>query len=96
MLSLLSKITNPEQSCQFKLVKDPDSKKVTDLLLNKTIPVTLFDSLLTFRDTNRMFKLQGDLLKIITIKNYNVNLAKSQDRKLMYEFAKEICFDEKA
>ena len=41
LLSPLSKITNPENTSQFKLVKVPDSNRVNDLLINKTIPVTL-------------------------------------------------------
>ena len=45
------KITNPENSNQFKLVKDPNINRVNDLLLNKTKPVTIHGSFLTFRDT---------------------------------------------
>ena len=33
---------------------------------------------------------------MITNKNYNVNLASLQDKKLMYDFAKEMNFDTKA
>ena len=33
---------------------------------------------------------------MITNKNYNVDLANSQDRKLIYKFAKEMYFDENA
>ena len=40
-MSSSSKITNPECTSQFKLIKDPDSKRANDLLINKTIPVTL-------------------------------------------------------
>ena len=32
LLSPLSEITNPENSTQFKLVKDPSSNRVNDLL----------------------------------------------------------------
>ena len=35
MMSPLSKITNPENSSQFKLVKDSNSKRVIDLKTNK-------------------------------------------------------------
>ena len=49
--------------------------------------------MLTFRDTGKEFELKGDLLKMITNKNYNVNLASLQDKKLMYAFAKEMNFD---
>ena len=51
LLSSLSKITNPEKASQYKLVKDSNSNRVNDLLLHNTIPDTLNDNLLTFRDT---------------------------------------------
>ena len=75
LLSPLSKITNPENSTQFKLVKDHNSNRVNDLLINKSKPVTLHNNLLIFRDTNKQFELKGDLLEMITNKNYNVDLA---------------------
>ena len=93
LLSPLSKLTNPEHTSQTKLVKDPDSKKVNDLFITKTVPVTLYIRLISFPDTNKKFKLQGDLLKMITNKNYNVYLANSQDKEIMYDFAKEMYFD---
>ena len=96
LMSPLSKITNPEHTSQFKLVKDPSSKRVNYLIINKTIPVTLYNNLLTFRDTDEKFELQRDLLKLITNKKYNVDIANLQDKKLMYDFAKEMYFDEKA
>ena len=68
LLSPLSKITNTENSTQFKLGKDHNSKKVNDLLINKSIPITLHNNLLTFRDTNKQFELKGDLLEMITKK----------------------------
>ena len=51
LLSPLSKITNPENTSHFKLIKDFTSNRVIDLKINQTIPVTLHDNLLTFRDT---------------------------------------------
>ena len=96
LMSPLCRITNPENSIQFKLVKDSNSNRVNDLKINKTIPITLNNNLLTFRDTGKEFELKGDLLKMITSKNYNVDLAKLQDKKLMYKFAKEMIFDLKA
>ena len=68
LLSALPKITNPENSTQFKLVKDTTSNRVNDLKINKTIPVILHDNLLTFRDTNQQFELKGELLKMINNK----------------------------
>ena len=93
LMSPLSKITNPENSTQFKLIKDSTSNRVNDMKVNNSIPYTLHDNLLTFRDTNKQFELKGDLLKMITNKNYNVNHASLSDKKLMYDFAKEMHFD---
>ena len=96
LMSPLSKITNPENSTQFKLVKGPNSNRVNDLLLKNKIPITLYNNMITFRDTGKEFELKGDLLKMITNKNYNVDHASLSDKKLMYEFAKEMHFDLKA
>ena len=51
--------------------------------------------MLTFRDTGKEFELKGHLLKMITNKNYNVNIASLQDKKLLYDFAKEMIIDTK-
>ena len=75
LMSPLSKINNPENSSQFKLVKDPNSNRVNDLLIHNTITITLHDNLLTFRDTCIEFELKGDLLKMITNNIYDVNHA---------------------
>ena len=96
LMAPLSKITNPEYSSQFKLVKNSSSKRVNDLLIHNTILITLHDNLLTFRDSNKESELKGDLLKKITNKNFNVDLASLQDKKLLHDFAKEMNFDTKA
>ena len=96
LMSPLSRITNPENSSQFKLVKDPGSNRVNDLKISKTIPITLYGNMLTFRDTNNQFELKGDLLKMITNSKFNVDHASLADKKLMYDFAKEMHFDLKA
>ena len=93
LTSPLSKITYPENASQFKLVKDSNSNRVNDLKINKTLPITLYNNMLTFRDTGKEFELKGDLLKMITNRTYNVDLASLQDKKLMYYFAKEKKFD---
>ena len=92
-MSPLSRITNPDNTSQFKLVKDPSSNRVNDLKINNSIPITLHNNLLSFRDTNKQFELKGDLLKMITNDKYNVNHASLADKKLMYDFAKEMHFD---
>ena len=96
LMSPLSRITNPENTSQFKLVKDSNSNRLNDLKINKTIPITLYNNMLTFRDTGKEFELKEELLKMITNKNYNVNLASLQDKKLLYDFPKERNFDTKA
>ena len=68
-MSRLSIITNPEDTSQFKLVKDSSSNRVNDLKINKTIPITLSNNLLTFCDTGKEFEMKGDLLKMTTNKN---------------------------
>ena len=88
LMSPLSKITNLENSSHFKLVKDSNLYRVNDLKINKKIPITLYNNLLTIRDTGKEFELKGDLLKKISNKNYNVDLASLVDKKIMYEFAK--------
>ena len=53
LMSPLSKITNPENTSQFKLVEDPSSNRVNDLKIHNTKPITLYGKLLTFRDTGK-------------------------------------------
>ena len=96
LLSPFSKITNPDKTTQFKLVKDFNSYKVNDLLIHNTTPVTLYDNLLTFRDTGKEFELKADLLKMITNKNCNVEFARLWDKMLLNDFAKKMYFDVKA
>ena len=96
LMSPLSRITNPDNASQFRLVKDSSSNRVNDLKINKTIPITLYGNMLTFRDTNKQFELKGDLLKMITNTKFNVDLASLSDKKLMYDFAREMHFDLKA
>ena len=93
LISPLSTIINPENTTQFKLEKDPSSNRVNDLKIHNSIPITLHNNLLTFRDSGKVFELKGELLKMITNKNYNVNHASLSDKKLMYDFAKEMNFD---
>ena len=66
LLPTLSEITNPEHTSQFKLLKDPQSVRAADVLINKILPVALNGDLLTFRDNYKKFKLEGDPLKMMT------------------------------
>ena len=56
----------PENKSQFRLRKDPNSTKLNDFLIHRGIPVTLFSNMILFGDSNKSFKLEGDLLKLIT------------------------------
>ena len=95
LLSPLTNITNPENTTQFRLIKDHNSNRVNDLLIHKTIPVTLYANLLTFGDSGKKFELFRDLLKMKTNKHFNVDLVKLSVKKLIYDFAKEMYFDVK-
>ena len=95
LMSPLSKITSPENTTQFKLEKDHNSNRVNDLLMKNKIPITLYGNMLTFRDTNKQFELKGDLLEMITNSKFKADLASLADKKLMYDFAKEMHFDER-
>ena len=96
LMTPLSKITNPEKTSQFKLVNDHNSNRVNALLLKIKIPITLYGNIITFSDTRKELEIKGDLLEMITNQHYNVDLAKLSDKKLMYDFAKEVHFDQKA
>ena len=52
--------------------------------------------MITFRDSNKSFKLEGDLLKLITDYKFNADHSSPQDKKLIYEFAKEMNYDSKS
>ena len=46
--------------------------------------------MLTFRDSNKSFNLDGDLLKTMTNYTFIVGHSNPQDQKLIYEFGKEM------
>ena len=85
----------PENKSQFRLKKDLSSIKVNHFLINGGIPVTLVSNLLILRDSLKSYKLDGDLLEAITNYDFNVDHSNQQDRKLIYEFAKEMNFNNK-
>ena len=93
LASSLVNVFKPENKSQFRLKKDLNSTKMNDFLINEGIPVTLVSNMLIFRDSNKSFKLDGDLLETMTNYDFNVDHSNQQDRKLIYEFAKEMNFN---
>ena len=63
----------PEYKSQFRLIKDLNSTKMNDFLMNEGIPVTLYSNMLTFRDSYKSFKLDGDHLERMTKHDFNVS-----------------------
>ena len=62
-------------------------------LIKGGIPVNLYSNMLTFRDSNKTFKLDGDVSEAIRKYDLNVDPSNQQDRKFIYEFGKELKFD---
>ena len=58
--------------------------------MNAGIPITLYSNMLTFRDNNNSFKLDGDLLETMSYYGFNVGHSNPQDQKLINDFGKEI------
>ena len=96
LASSLVEVIKFDNKSQFRLKEDPYSTKINDFLIDGNIPVTIFSNMITFRDSKKTFKLEGDLLKVITNYKFNVNQSNQQDRKLIYEFAKEMNYDTKS
>ena len=96
LASPLVEVFKFDNKSHFRLKKDPNSTKINDFLIHGKIPVTIFSNMITFRDSNKTFKLEGDLLKVITNYKFNVDHSNQQDRKIIYEFAKEMNYDTKS
>ena len=85
-----------DNKSQFRLIKDANSTKMNDFLIHGTIPVNIFSNMITFRDSNKTFRLEGDLLKVITNYKFNADHSSPQDKELNYNFAKEMNYDTKS
>ena len=96
LTSSLVEVFRKDNKSQFRLRKDHDSTKLNDFLIHGKIPVTIFSSMINFRDSDKTFKLEGDLLKVITNHKFNVDHSNQQDRKIIYKFAKEMNYDTKS
>ena len=67
-----------------------------EFLIHGNIPVSLHSNMITFRNSNKSFKLDRVLLKLITKYIFNADHSSPQDKKLIYEFAKEMNYDTKS
>ena len=92
----LVEVFRKDNKSQFRIRKDPNSTKLNDFLIHGSIPITIFGNMITFRDTKKTFRLEGDLLKVITNYKFNVDHSNPQDKKIIYEFAKEMNYDTKS
>ena len=92
----LVEVFKKDNKSQFRLRKDPNSTKMNDFLIHGNIPVTIFSNMITFRGSNKTFRLEGALLKVITNYKFNIDHSSPQDKKLIYEFAKEMNYDTKS
>ena len=88
--SSLIEVIKSDNKGQFRLTKDPNSTKPNDFLINEKVPVTIFSNMLTFRDTKKVFKIEGDLYKVKADYKFNVDHSYQQDRKIIHEFGKEM------
>ena len=55
---------------------------MNDFLINGSMPFSLYSNMLTFRDSNKLFKLDGDLLKVMTNYKFNADHSTPQDKKI--------------
>ena len=93
LASSLVEVFKTDIKSQFRLRKDHSSTKLNDFLINGGIPVTIVSNMLIFRDSYKSFKLDDDLLETMTNYDFNVDHSNQQDRKLIYELAKEMDFN---
>ena len=71
LASCLVSLSKPENKSQYTLIKDLNSTKLNNFLINAIVPVTLYSNMLTFRVSIKSFILDGDLL--ITLRNFIFN-----------------------
>ena len=88
--SSLIEVIKSDNKGQFRLIKDPNSTKPNDFLINEKVPVTIISKMLTFRDIKKVFKIEGYLYKVITDYQFNVDLSNKQNRQIICEFGKEM------
>ena len=56
--------------------------------INGSVPVTLYSNMLTLRDGNKSFQLDGDLSKTKAKYNFNATHSNPQDKKYFLSWEK--------
>ena len=69
---------------------------MNEFLIHGKLPVSLNSNMINFGDSNKSSRLEADLLKLITNYKFNADHSSPQDKKLFYEFAKEMNYDTKS
>ena len=82
LVSSLVILLKPENKSQNKKLKDQNSIRMNDFLINTSMPDTLYSKMLNFRVSNNSFKLDGDLSRKMTNNNFNEDHSNPQDRKI--------------
>ena len=80
-LSLVN-LFKPENKSQFRLKKDLNSTEMNDFLIHENIPVSLHSNMIIFRNSNKSFKLDGDLLELITNYKFNADHSRPKEKKI--------------
>ena len=88
--SSLVNLYKPENKSQLKLLIDPNSIRMNSFLINTIKPVSFYSNMLSFGASNKinfsllklLFELDGDLLKTMTICDFNVSHYNPQDQEI--------------
>ena len=74
------------------MIKDPNSIRMNDFLIKRSKPVSIYSNMLTFRDSNISFKLDGHFFKRMTYYDFIETNSSPQDQKLNFECGRELKF----
>ena len=72
LASSLVNLFKQENKSQLRLIKDLNSTNMNDFLIHGKTPVTLYSNMLTFRESNKSFTLEGDFFKTLTKYKFNI------------------------
>ena len=87
LTSSFSNLFKSENTSQPKLIFVPNSIGTNDFFKKRNVLFTLYSNILTFRDSNKSFYSDGDLLKAATNYDFNITHSNPQEHKLKCEFA---------